>query len=113
MRHLILAVSALSAIFLFACATAPTESQANAIKRACVADAAVRPVVSGILAAGIVPADQAAAVKAAQVVIDQVCANPEQSAQQNLLSVLSANVGNITALVVKYSGAVPSAAQSQ
>lgn len=101
-------LAALAAIFLSACATAPTASQVTAIQNACVADAAVRPVVSGILAAGIVPAEEVLAVKAAQMAIDQVCANPEQSAQQNLLAVLSKNVGEVTALVVKYSGKAPS-----
>lgn len=95
------------ALALSACASNPTASQVVAIKNACVADSAVRPVVVGIMAAGIATPEEIVAVKAAEVVIDQVCANPEQSAQNNLLTVLSKNAGQVVALVAKYSGELP------
>ena len=95
----ILAIVALGVLALSACTSPPTQNEVNAITNICLVDAGVRPLVTALEV--LATPEEVAGITTARAVIDPICANPAGSVASNAVAVLSNNVANIQAILVK------------
>lgn len=90
---------------LVGCATdhdlTPGEARIARIQRICAVDAAIRPVVTQLLESPDVSDEDRSMVAVARAAIDPICANPSGSVEANVITTLTANTGNILAVMTK------------
>lgn len=100
-----LIMTAFAAAALSACATntamTPEEARIDRIQRACSLDAVVRPTITALLAGPKATDEDRATVAAARAAIDPICANPAGTVGANVVTTLTANTGNILAIIAK------------
>lgn len=97
-RSRINSLIALTAVSLCAaCTTAPTASQVTAIQSACIGDAVIRPIVTGLeyLAT---PAE-IAAINLARGAIDPICADPTKPVAAGVAQAFSESTAQIATIV--------------
>lgn len=98
----LLAVLAVGALTLAACATAtgsPTDQQVAGIKNACAIDKGLRPTVQAL--AVLATPDEQRALTVAEAGIDVVCANPAGSLQENTLTIFSEDTAQVVNIVAQ------------
>ena len=96
MKKLILAILVGFVLLLSGCGTPPTVGQASLIQQACIQDALVRPIVTGLLTLA-TPAESDA-VKLAEINIDAVCANPAATPAANIQAAFNAAIAKIATI---------------
>jgi hypothetical protein len=98
MKKVLLALTA-STLALMACTTPPTQNEVNAITNICLVDSGIRPLVTALEV--LATPEEVAGLTTARAVIDPICANPAGSVASNAVAVLTNNVANIQAILIK------------